>query len=76
MRACAQGVTTRQTDRQTDRRERSAAAAAPTTTNACVKPEDKVNMTVLKDWIIPRQEVQNDAMHDRGPERRDGRSNE
>ena len=38
----AQGVASR----QTDRRERQAAAAAPTTTSTCVKPADSVNMTV------------------------------
>ena len=77
----AQRVTSRQTDRQTDRqkdrRERQAAAAAPTTTSTCVKPADSVNMTFSLDDLETRSqktktEIQNDAMHDRGPERREG----
>ena len=51
----AQGVTSR----QTDRRERQA-AAAPTTTSTCVKPADSVNMTVRLD-----------DPETRGPERHD-----
>ena len=57
----AQGVTSR----QTDRRERQAAAAAPRTTSTCVKPAVSVNMTLLKDWMMPRQEARRERPRSR-----------
>ena len=77
----AQGVTSR----QTERRDRHAAAAATMMTSTCVKPARLVNTTEKEIWMITRQEarrqrlksrtmrcmieVQSDVMQDRNSER-------